>query len=302
MARPGHWPPTRHYRPAIWEFKVDIDPYLEQQYNNRAAVPEHPTFLQSWAERSQAFREQADGLLDIAYGDGEREILDIFPAPDSSSPVHIYLHGGYWQALSKDSFSFVAQHFNRAGECAVIVNYDLCPQAALAQIIDQSRKAVRWILQHIADYGGDAGRIQVTGHSAGGHLLAALLTHDWSDCSVAGVSLQQPPLQRLNALSGLFQLRPLVGTSINHALGLDADSAEESSPLYHPLWRPAPTTELNLLVGELESDEYKRQSRELQQAWQSQMALSYRQIPGIHHFSIVDAFLDEYYRSLLEAE
>ena len=280
---------------------ADIDPYLEQQYNNRAAVPEHPRYLQSWAERSHAYREQADGWLDLAYGDSAREILDIFPAPAASSPVHVYLHGGYWQALNKDSFSFVAQHFNRGGECAVIVNYDLCPQVTLAQIIDQSRKAVRWILQHIADYGGDAGRIQVTGHSAGGHLLAALLTHDWSDCSVADEPLQHPPFQRLNALSGLFQLRPLLGTSINHALALDADSAEECSPLDHRLWQPLKAIELNLLVGELESDEYKRQSRELQQAWQSRMALSYQQIPGTHHFSIVDAFVEDYYRSLATA-
>lgn len=278
-----------------------IDPYLEQQYNNRAAVPEHPRYLQSWAERSLTYREQADAWLDVAYAGGEREILDIFPTSAAMSPVHVFIHGGYWQALSKDSFSFVAEHFNRAGECAVIVNYDLCPQVTLAQITDQLRQAMSWILQHIDRYGGDASRIQVSGHSAGGHLVAELLTHDWSTCAVAGVSLQRPPFQRLNALSGLFQLRPLLGTSINHALALDTRSAEASSPLQQPLWQPSPATELNLLVGELESDEYKRQSEELLQAWQSRLTLSYRQIPGTHHFSIVDAFVEGYYRSLAQA-
>ncbi|MDJ0834208.1 MAG: alpha/beta hydrolase [Gammaproteobacteria bacterium] len=276
----------------------DIDPYLEQQYNNRAAVAEHPRFLQSWAERSQAYRAQADAWLDIAYGESERQTLDIFPAAGGADPVHVFIHGGYWQALSKDSFSYVAQHFNRAGECAVIVNYDLCPQVALVEIIHQLHRALGWILQHIHRYGGDAGRIQVTGHSAGGHLLAELLTHDWSHDAVAGKRLQHPPFQRLNALSGLYQLTPLVQTSINQALGLDPASAEECSPLQHPLWQPAAATELNLLVGQLESDEYKRQSSELQQAWQPELQLNYQQLPGVHHFSIVDAFVEQHYQSL----
>ena len=222
----------------------EIDPYLEQQYNNRAAVPQHPQYLQSWAQ---------------------------------PSPVHIFIHGGYWQTLSKDSFSFVAETFNQAGECAVIVNYDLCPQVSVADIIGQLNRAVAWVIEHIHRYGGDASRIQVSGHSAGGHLVAALLTSDWSALSLAGKPLQHPPFLRLNALSGLFQLDPLIAFNSQARL-------------------PA------ALVGELESDEFKRQSSELKQAWQGGLTVDYRLVPGAHHFSIVDAFVNDYHLGLAAAQ
>ena len=270
-----------------------IDSYLEQQYNNRAAVPEHSQFFDSWNQRSEAYRQQAGAHLDIAYGESPRQSLDIFPVQQSVAPVHVFIHGGYWQALSRDAFSFMAQAFNQQGECAVILNYDLCPQVPLSTIIDQMHRALAWVVRHIGEYGGDPQRIQLTGHSAGGHLLACLLTQDWSE-----LALEHPPLQRLNALSGLYDLQPLLTTGVNQALGLDTASAQAASPLFHPLWRPDPRCELNLYVGALESDEYKKQSQQLIDAWGNTLSMHYELLPDTHHFSILDRFLRTVYQPL----
>lgn len=274
---------------------TDFDPYFETQYNNRAAVPDHADFIQSWIDRSASFRGRAaNAHLKIAYGDTDRAVMDIFPcsSPDRQlkSPVHIFIHGGYWQAMSKDSFSFIAEHFNAAGECAVILNYDLCPQVSLSQISQQIFQAALWILEHIDQYGGDPERVQVSGHSAGGHLLASLLTRDWS-----AYGFSQPPFCQMNALSGLFDLRPLLNTSTNVGLRLDQQTALDNSPLHSQLQHSSNELKLRLFVGELESDEYKKQSQELLNHWQRHFNVSYQLLSQAHHFSILDAFLQQEY-------
>ena len=272
---------------------VDIDPFLEAQYNNRLAVPGFADYLADWSKRSENYREKSKGYFDLSYGESEREVLDIFPTTESSAPIHIFLHGGYWQALSKDSFSFIAEHINQQGECAIIVNYDLCPSVTVAEIISQIQKATRWILSNAADFGGDTRRIQITGHSAGAHLLAKLLTTNWTEQGFI-----HPPFQRLNALSGLYDLQPLVPTSINQALQLNPLSSKQVSPLLDSFLHQSSSVELNLLVGDLESNEYIKQSTQLIDAWGSKIRMKVQTIPDIHHFSILDRFFSDYYRPL----
>ena len=271
----------------------EIDPYLEQQYNNRLAVPDFADYLADWSQRSENYREKTKGHLNLSYGESEREKLDIFPAPTTSAPIHIFLHGGYWQALSKDSFSFIAEHINRQGECAIIVNYGLCPSVTVAEIIAQIQKATRWILSNGVEFGGDTRRIQITGHSAGAHLLAKLVTANWADEGFA-----YPPFQRLNALSGLYDLQPLLPTSINQALQLSSQTSKQVSPLFDSFPHKSNSVELNLLVGDLESDEYKKQSTQLIEAWGSELRMQYQIIPETHHFSILDRFYSGFYQPL----
>ena len=268
---------------------IEIDPYLEAQYNNRELVPEHPEFIDSWAKRSENWRKQTNPVLDIPYGAGAREVLDIFSVASNQglAPVHVYLHGGYWQGLSKDWFSFVAETISRQGECAVIVNYDLCPSVTLVQIVEQIQNATCWLIENISSYGGDCRSMTMTGHSAGGHLAAMLLTMDWSNLDLA-----HPPFQRINTLSGIFDLQPLVSTSINRALQLDESAAHALSPLFKSPWNPSPGLKLNLMVGGLESDEFKKQSQQLLEAWKDFIDVEYRELSGSHHFSILDRFLE----------
>jgi arylformamidase len=175
----------------------------------------------------------------------------------------------------------------------VILNYGLCPAVSIAQISQQIYQALIWVYRNIEHFGADPHNMQISGHSAGGHLLATLLTRDWSEWG-----LQQAPLKRMNALSGLYDLRPLLQTSINQALGLDPKSAQDNSPLLQSIDIASPDLQLNLLVGELESDEYKRQSLELFEQWQRHFSM-HNQIAGdTHHFSILDAFVEHFYRPL----
>ena len=112
-------------RLVIWACDVteSIDGLLEQQYNNREAVVDFADYLNSWSSRSELFRATTKGHLNISYGKSKRQMLDIFPLQTTGkSPVHVFIHGGYWQALDKDSFSFMAEAFNQQAECAVIIN------------------------------------------------------------------------------------------------------------------------------------------------------------------------------------
>ena len=271
-----------------------IDPYLEQQYNNRLAVPDHAEYLTDWSQRSANYREKSKGYLNLIYGGSEREVLDIFPAKITSAPIHIFLHGGYWQALSKDSFSFIAEHINQKNECAVIINYDLCPLVTVTEIIAQIQKATRWILLNANDYGGDTRHIQITGHSAGAHLLTKLVTTNWTDAGFC-----HSPFQRLNALSGIYDLQPLVPTSINQALKLTSQTSKQLSSLFDSFQVGFDLIELNLLVGDLESDEYKKQSAQLIGVWGNELKMQYKTIVNTHHFSILDRFYTELYQPLI---
>ena len=273
---------------------ASVDPYLNQQYDNRAAVSDFADYLASWAERSESYRlSQSDKALDVRYAESERACLDLFPAAKHNAPVHVFIHGGYWKALSKDSFSFVAETLNNAGETAVIINYALCPAVGIADIIGQIRLAMRWVHVNLSAYGADVTRCQVTGHSAGGHLLACLLTDDWSD-----LNRDCPPVQQLNALSGLFDLRRLVATGVNDVLGLTDDNAPGLSPLLQTMSCQDKNLHLNLRVGSLESNEYQQQSHWLADAWSGAVTVDYQLFEGIHHFSIVDYFVQHDYRPL----
>lgn len=270
-----------------------IDTVLEQQYNNRAAVKDHVKYLNGWIKCSESYRSRVDAQLDVDYGLDPRQHLDIFPANKSNAAVHVFIHGGYWQALNKDSFSFMAEAFNCSGECAVILNYDLCPAVSIEKIITQIQQAMSWVVSNIHQYGGDPDCIQVTGHSAGGHLLAELLVTDWSK-----FGLKNQPFKQLNALSGLFDLQPLVHTTVNQALSMTEEVAYQNSPLFKTLWNPLREIRLNLFVGELESREYKNQSIELNETWSDELTVHLQEIPACHHFSILDDFLSDYYQPL----
>lgn len=272
---------------------LTIDPYLEQQYNNRKAVPNYADYLLDWEKRSVEFRAHSKAHLNVPYGPGERDVFDIFPVENANAPLHIFIHGGYWQALNKDSFSFMAEAFNRRGENAIILNYDLCPKVSISEITAHIKIALSTVLSQQTPYPLNTNNIQITGHSAGGHLAAEMLCVDWES-----MGFGQSPFRRVTSLSGLFDLSPLTKTSVNQALQLDDDQARLNSPL---LKRPFvdDATELNLIVGELESQSYISQSEDLALQWKHkgfhvQCTLALQQ----NHFSLLQHFLDQNYRTI----
>lgn len=262
----------------------DDDPaWLDRMYNNRARVPEHPAYFARWAAASARVRAVQPDAIDLRYGDGVNETLDVFPAAKVGAPVLLFIHGGYWRALDKSDHSFLAPAFTDRGVCVVVPNYALCPGTAaqpvtIPGIALQMVKALDWTARHIQSHGGDPHRITVAGHSAGGHLAAMLL------------SLPQGAARNALSISGLYDLRPLMRTpSLQDALRLTPEDARRASPA---LW-PAPKKgTLYSVVGGNESEEFLRHNALIRQAWGARSVPVCEVLQGLDHFSIVDALAD----------
>ncbi|HNK19115.1 MAG TPA: alpha/beta hydrolase, partial [Piscinibacter sp.] len=183
--------------------------WLDAQYNNRARVAEAPRILERWAQASALAREQSDCVLDVPYGDAPSETLDLFRTHVPEAPVFVFIHGGWWRALDKRDHSFVAPALVDAGAMVVVPNYALCPAVTIPQIALQTVQALAWTWRNISRFGGDASRITVVGHSAGGHLAAMMLACEWPR-----VARDLPATLVKNALSisGLYDLAPLAHT------------------------------------------------------------------------------------------
>jgi arylformamidase len=267
--------------------------WLESQYNNRALVPDHGQYFERWASLSQAARSKLDGLIDVAYGHGDGEQLDIFPAQRKAgaalAPVLVFIHGGYWRSLDKADHSFLAPAFVKKGACVVIPNYALCPAVTIPDITLQMVKALAWVYRHIAVHGGDPDRITIVGHSAGGHLAAMLMACDWP---AVGHDLPEALAQNALSISGLYDLRPLRGVGfLKNDLKLTAADARRASPAL----MPAPTLwdegwgSLHAVAGGDESEEFIRQNQLIQDAWGCEAVPSCDTLPGLNHFSVLDA-------------
>jgi arylformamidase len=241
---------------------------LEKEYNNRARVPEHPAIIARWAAESKAWRNTNPPRV-IEYGAGERNTLDLFDAGDG--PAVMFIHGGYWQALDKSFFSHMAKGPNQLGVSVAVPSYDLCPNVRIGDIVEQMRAASA-IVQRATN-----APVIVAGHSAGGHIAACLLA-------------TEAHVPAAYAISGLFELAPLIPTSINEKLQLDQAEAEALSPL---LW-PAPEGKtLDAVVGGDESSEYLRQSAAIVAAWGEEGALTrYEEIEAANHFTVIAALED----------
>lgn len=245
----------------------------ESEYNNRARVPENPALMAAWARDAAAYRLHHPPRP-IRYGTGSRNSIDFF-AGDGQGPIVVFIHGGYWQALDGSSFSHCAKGLNAHGIAVAVPSYDLCPQVSIDTIVQQMRAAAR----ELARLGQS---LVISGHSAGGHLAACLLATDWP---ALDASLPTDLVIAAYAISGLFDLTPLVETSINKALGLDSMSARTVSPLFR---EPPAQGSLDAVVGEQESAEYHRQSRTIAETWAAAgLATRFGTIAQANHFTAI---------------
>jgi arylformamidase len=257
---------------------------LDWQYNNRDRS-EHSFagYVDFYQRQSAAVRAETDALIDAAFGDSAAETLDILRPHDRAEPlpVQIFIHGGYWRMLHKNDFSFVAGPVVDAGGMAVIVNYDLMPTVTMDELVRQCRAAVAWCWRHIAEHGGDPHRLFVSGHSAGGHLVAALMSTNWE----AEFSVPGDVLKGGVAISGIFDLEPIRLGFLNEELQLDAATVRRNSPLFHV---PDKAGSLIVAYGSLESEEFARQSAEYVTAWRNRgLDADLAAIDGHHHMSVV---------------
>ena len=257
---------------------------LEAEYNNRARVPEHPGIIAGWISDSAAYRAAAsDRLQTVEYGPSPRQRIDFFKAetPEPLARVVLFIHGGYWQALDHSMFSHMAKGLNAHGVTVAIAGYDLCPEVQLGEIIEQMIRAGETVYKL-------SGRpIVACGHSAGGHLAACLAATDWTSLDF---SYPERLVRAGVAISGLFELEPLVPTSVNDKLSLTLDAARSYSPR---LW-PAPSgVNFDAWVGAEESAEYLRQSATIAAVWQaSGNETRMVAMAGANHFTAIAGLAD----------
>ena len=257
---------------------------LDYEYNPRATIPDFAAVFSRWKTDASAARASLRGRLDLCYGESAAETLDLFPAQGTGRPLLIFLHGGYWRALDKSDFSWLAPPYVEAGISVAVVNYGLLPSTPLAEIVRQSRRACAWLYRNGVQLGLDTGSFICSGHSAGGHLTAMMLATDWP---ALRTDLPRRLLAAGLTLSGVFDVTPLTHAEfLCHDLQLDVDQARQLSPAFLPWHNEAP---LVRAVGALETSEFKRQSALMEEHWPRACTQPVIHVPGANHFSVCDA-------------
>ncbi len=258
--------------------------WLERMYNNRALVPDFAEHLARWQQQGERARRELPCQLDLPYGTPDGQTLDVFPAERPGAPVAVFIHGGYWRSLTKADHSFVAPALHAMGATVVVPDYALCPAVTIPQITLQMVQALAWTWRHARRFNGDPARITVIGHSAGGHLAAMLLACQWQAFDAA---LPPQVLRHALGISGLYDLDPIARTPFLQAdLRLSPADVQRASPAY----LPAPTQgQLHAVAGGDESAEFLRHNRLIQQAWGTKAVPLSEALPGLNHFSIMQA-------------
>jgi arylformamidase len=244
-------------------------------------------YVTKWRLMSSETRSKRKARLNVSYGPSEKQTLDIFLADSPSAPVNFFIHGGYWQSFDKEDFSFVAEGMLPHDVTTVVVNYDLCPHVTMADIVEQNRRAISYLWRNAEDLHINPARVYVSGHSAGGHLVGMLLATDWPALDRA---LPKDLLRGGCAISGLFDLKPILLSYLNDVLRMDDEMTHRTSPVHQTYPVDA---QLIVAVGAEESAQYHWQAEHFSAFWSG---LGYSKVdyvsPGRNHFSIVDELSD----------
>ncbi|OFZ88799.1 MAG: hypothetical protein A2V78_09510 [Betaproteobacteria bacterium RBG_16_64_18] len=258
---------------------------LDRQYNSRGTVPDHMVYVRDYAERTRAAKASL-AWSEFAYGEGPADRLDVYRALKPGAPVLVFLHGGDWRALSKEESGFGAQAFVAAGATLVAPDFSLVPDTNIPAMGAQVRRALAWLWQNIAGEGGDPARIFVAGHSSGANLVSQLLTCDWARDFRAPADLVKGAV----FMSGLGDLEPVRLSFRNQWHKLDEAMVAEASLLRR---KPATACPMILAYGEHETDDYKRQGREVEAYWAVQgNRTQFFELAGRNHFDAVLEWAD----------
>lgn len=256
---------------------------LEREYSPRATVPDHEAIAAAAAARSADYRATAgNAIYDVAYGPHPMETLDLFrPADPTGAPLHVYIHGGYWRSRVKEDFSYIAAPLVDAGAVVAVINYALCPEVTIEEILRQTRACCAFLWRHPDVHDADRDRLHVAGHSAGGHLAAMLMATDWPAFED---DLPADLIKSGTLLSGVYDLEPILQTSVQADVRLSADDARRLSPLH---LKPATRAPMAIAVGGAESSEFRRQTAALAESWKTHAPVEHFELPGLNHFTIL---------------
>ncbi len=254
-------------------------------YSNRDHSPDWPDFIEKWTAAAPAFREKlvGEGRLraDVAYGDGERNRLDIFLPEGDPKGLAIFIHGGYWRSFDKSMWSHLSAGALANGFAVAMPSYTLCPEVLISAITTEITAAIE------SAAGLVDGPIRLAGHSAGGHLVTRMICTD-TKLSAATLERIGPVL----SISGVHDLRPLIRTAMNDDLKLSEQEAATESPA---LLVPLEGSRVTCWVGGDELPEFKRQNDLLANIWTG-LGADMRVVheAGMHHFSVVDSLAEQH--------
>ena len=255
---------------------------FDDQYNLRAGRPDYEaTVIPNWERKSETVRQEIDCNLNIIYGSGEGQKLDIFHCGERNAPTLVYFHGGYWQRGSKSIYSFLASPYTSTGVNVVIVGYDLCPKVTITRISEEAREAILFLWKKGEEFSLNPNHMVVMGHSAGGHITQMMMATKWSNFD------RRVPNDLIKAgipISPLSYLEPVRLTgALNAGIQMDKLEAEGQSPMT----KHAPVTNAPQLVavGGLETTEFHRQAKMYVEAYNSsERIIEFFEVANVDHF------------------
>ena len=254
------------------QFTLDSVPYLDAIFARRAAA-------------SRDAVNQFAVRRGIRYGATPAETLNIFPASTPNAPIQLFIHGGFWSSLSADDFSFLARGFTPYGAGLMVIDYPLIPMVRMADVVRACQRAIAWAFRHGAQYGLNANRIFISGNSAGGHLVAEMMSRSW----LRAAALPPDAIQGGCAISGLYDLAPVAASFRNDLLRLTPDEVAQFSPLRRPIDVAAP---MIVTVGGDETAEFLKQSADYAAACRAAGSrVDHLVAPAANHITIL---LDEF--------
>ncbi len=261
---------------------------LDAEYNNQAKVADFSSYMNEGAALCATATKEYPNIKTLCFDEASGQCLDvIYPntKTDHAYPVQVFIHGGYWKALGREHFSFVARAFAEYGIATVIIDYQLIPTVTMDEIVRQCRQSLAYLYRNALDLDLDPSNIHISGHSAGGHLAAMCLGTDWSEF---GDDLPPQIVKSSVGISGLYNLVPISKCYLQNDLQLTNDTVAKNSPVR----LDAPTEgKLYLTLGGLEGVEYLAQSTEMKEAWPD-IADTPEVLAPYNHFSIVNSLAD----------
>lgn len=251
---------------------------LDRQYDSRGSVPDAMIYLRQYAARTRQAKAMLACVENLHYGPHDDEKLDIYPASVAAAPVMVFLHGGDWRALSKEDAGFAAPAFVAAGAMFVALDFSAVPASTLPAMGAQVARALVWLHANVASYGGDPARLHLAGHSSGANLAGQALMTDWP----LEHGLPADLIKSALLIGGLGDLEPVRLSFRNRQLALTPATVAAVSLLRCRVVARCP---LLVAVGEMETADYRRQSRAVADYWRtSGQPARLFELPGRHHF------------------
>jgi arylformamidase len=261
---------------------------LDKAYDNRGRFPDTEDCKAAQSQGSDQCKVEYECKLDVRFGDGETDLLDIYfgegPGP---RPIHVFFHGGYWKSNTKDDFGFVAKPFVPHGITTVVMEYPLVPTVRMEGLIDRCCASLEWVWNNAESFGGDRDNITISGHSAGGHITAMMMQSDFPSY---GNGLPQDLVKGGCSISGVCDLEPVRLSFQNKELQFSPEEARVFSTLFMDPTHKGP---LLAVCGSMEGDEFVRQTTDLTDAWSAKgMEVECWVMEGKHHFTTINQYLD----------